>query len=89
MVNPILTPRGAGCCTPATDVADLKLSTTRGSPAALKYEHAAWSYATEGPSDNYLKPALDSLMMRDGATYQSEWHKAYEKFGPNGSLAAQ
>jgi hypothetical protein len=60
-----------------------------GSPAALNYEHVAWSYATEDPSDNYDKPTLDSLMMRDSATYQSEWHEAYGKFGPNGSLAAQ
>ena len=60
-----------------------------GSPAALRHEHLAWSYATEGPSDNYLKPTLESLMLRDGATYQSEWHEAHGKLGPNGSLAAQ
>jgi hypothetical protein len=60
-----------------------------GSPVSLNYEHVAWSYVTEDPSDNYDKPTLDSLMMRDSATYQSEWHEAYGKFGPNGSLAAQ
>ena len=60
-----------------------------GSPAALEYEHVACSYATEGPSDNYDKPKLESLMMRDSATYQSECHEAHGKFCPNGSLAAQ
>ena len=60
-----------------------------GSPAALEYEHLAWSYAAEGPSDNYDKPTSESLMMRDSATYRSEWHEAHGKFGPNGSLAAQ
>jgi hypothetical protein len=31
---------------------------------------------------------LDSLMMRDSATYEDQWHEAYSQFGPNGSLAS-
>jgi len=60
-----------------------------GSPAALKYEHVACSYAPEGPSGNHDKPTLDGLKMRESATYQSACHEAYGKFGPNGSLVAQ
>jgi hypothetical protein len=35
------------------------------------------------------KVPLDSLMMRDSATYGDRWHEeAYSQFGPNGSLAS-
>jgi hypothetical protein len=93
-------PHGAVPLRHHVDVGDLGEPVTRpalndpfgvagGSPAALEYEHLAWSSATEGPSDNYDKPTSESPMMRDGVTYRSEWHETHGKFGPNGSLAAQ
>ena len=54
-----------------------------------RYEHAAWYYATQGSLDNYDKPTLDSLMMRDNPAYRGQWHEAYEQFGPNGSRVSQ
>jgi hypothetical protein len=54
-----------------------------------RYEHAAWYYATQGSLDNYDKPTLDSLMMRDNPAYRGQWSEAYEQFGPNGSRVSQ
>jgi hypothetical protein len=50
---------------------------------ALRYEHVAWYYGTEGETP------LDSLSMEDALTHQAQWHEAYGQFGPNGTEVAQ
>jgi hypothetical protein len=56
---------------------------TAGQTVPGRYEYIAWHFGSKGPIP------LDSLMMRDDSNFISQWHEAYQKFGPNGSLVAQ
>ena len=56
---------------------------TNGASVPVRYEHVAWHFGSQG------KVPLDSLMMRDDAAYQAQWHEAYTQFGPNGTQVVQ
>lgn len=55
---------------------------SKGQTVPIKYEHVTWYYGSKGVAP------LDSLMMRDDSSYTSQWHEAYQQFGPNGSKVA-
>jgi hypothetical protein len=64
-----------------------------GQTVTTEYQHIAWYYNDQGirPGTNAKgsKIPLDSLMMGDDANFVTQWHTAYDKFGPNGSLVGQ
>jgi hypothetical protein len=55
---------------------------TNGQTVPIRYEHVAWYFGSKGVAP------LDSLMMRDDQNYITQWHEAYDQFGPNGSKIA-
>ena len=55
---------------------------TQGTTNAIRYEYMAWYHGTQGPTP------YDSMLMRDDATLNAQWHGAYSQFGPNGSRAS-
>jgi hypothetical protein len=57
---------------------------TNGQMASSQYQHIAWYVSNEGPEP------LDSIMMGDDCTRLcSQWHTAFQRFGPNGRDAAR
>jgi hypothetical protein len=57
-----------------------------GQTVNTQHQHIAWYYSSK---EEGTKIPLDSLMMGDRATLIAQWHEAYGKFEPNGSLAEQ
>jgi hypothetical protein len=58
-----------------------------GATHGQRYEEVVWYYDT-GTGRTTIQP-LDSMYMKDTASLVTEWQKAYDQFGPNGSLVGQ